>query len=251
MPEPIRDVGDWEQEGIFMVRQLISTTFILSAGLSLLVSCSSLKVGKGGGSPQGIVHEKLKTTEFKTPVENVNKVDFESDGAEKQLQKIVSQAKEKGGKAPEYLASDLYLKASNASIHGELQTSVTLMKYVVELMPDETYLKRKYAVDLIRLGELKEAEQQLLSVYHEDKKPNENLGLILAGIYTALSETQKARDIYQEIRSAYPENQEACLFLSKSYATEKKFNKAKEVVRGCRKDIGDKALFSFYLGEGR
>ena len=48
---------------------------------------------------------------------------------------------------------------------------------------------------------------------------------------------------------AHPKNEEACIFLSKSYALEKEHKKAKKLLKSCEEKIKGKAIFSYFMGK--
>lgn len=162
----------------------------------------------------------------------------------------VAQAKKAGGKTAEFLATELFIKGNDASVRGDYQTAGQIFRYVVELAPDDVYVKRKLAIEFIRLGELKEAETILQSVFKITGPKDESTGLILAGVYTALEKMTLARETYQKIiDSAETDSEEACLFLAKSFTQEKKYNEAHKLLGGCEKKNKEEPVYSFYRGK--
>ena len=170
---------------------------------------------------------------------------FKSD----QLKDMVVKAKTIGGKASEFLATDLFIKGNDASIRGDYQTASQIFKYVVELQPQDNYLKRKLSIELIRIGELKEAQGILEAVFAESHYKDDSIGLILAGVYAALEKPELARTTYQKIINTSADAEEACLFLAKSYAAEKKYNEAHILLASCEKKSKDDPVYSFYRGK--
>lgn len=164
------------------------------------------------------------------------------------LKEMVSKAKVAGGMAAQFLASDLFIKANDASIRGDYQTASNILKYVVELAPQDIFLKRKLSIELIRVGELKEAESILENVFKESKYKDDSIGLILAGVYAALEKPSLARATYQKIIATSSDVEEACLFLAKSYFAEKKYNDAHKLLASCEKKSKD-PVYSFYRGK--
>jgi len=75
------------------------------------------------------------------------------------------------------------------------------------------------------------------------------VGLILAGVYAALEKPLLAKDTYQKIINTSPDAEEACLFLAKSYAGEKKYNEAHALLAKCEKKSKDDPVYSFYRGK--
>lgn len=166
-----------------------------------------------------------------------------------QLQEMVDSAKKVGGKAPEYLATDLFIKGNDASVRGDFQTAATIFRSVVELQPEDQYLKRKLAFELIRSGELKEAEKILEGVFKKSGSKDETVGLILGSIYSSLDKSKEARSTYQQLLAANPESEEVCLYLSRSYVAEKLYKEAHALLAGCEKRANDNPVYSFFRGK--
>lgn len=196
-----------------------------------LVACSQLPLG-----------EKLVVSEIDDPA-------FSLGMKNNDLKDIVAEAKRIGGKAPEFLATDLFIKGNDASIRGDYQTAAQIFKYVVELEPTDIYLKKKLSIELIRIGEIKEAEKILETVFAESKNKDDSIGLILAGVYAALEKPELARTTYQKIINTSADVEEACLFLAKSYAGDKKYNEAHSLLAKCEKKSKDEPVYSFYRGK--
>jgi tetratricopeptide (TPR) repeat protein len=204
---------------------------VLATTLSL-VSCSQFST-------------KYNSIEFKKMGDPAEELGFKSDD----LKDMVAKAKSLGGKASEFLATDLFLKGNDASMRGDYQAAMQFFKYAVELQPHDHYLKRKLSIELIRIGELKEAEKILETVFVESHHKDDSIGLILAGVYAALEKPEMARTTYQKIINTSAEPEEACLFLAKSYSTEKKYNEAHTLLAKCEKKSKDDPIYSFYRGK--
>lgn len=153
-----------------------------------------------------------------------------------------------GGRAPEYLASDLFIKGNDASIRGDFHTAVSLFKFVSTLAPQDTFVQKKLAIELIRMGDLKEAEVILAKLYNRAGKGDESVGLILAGVYTAVEKNAYAKDIYKKL-IVENNSEEACLYLAKAYAADKKFAEAHQLLGQCEKKNKDEPSFAFYRGK--
>jgi tetratricopeptide (TPR) repeat protein len=166
-----------------------------------------------------------------------------------ELKEMVEKAKSLGGKASEFLATDLFIKGNDASIRGDYQTAAQIFKYVSELEPEDSYLKRKYAIELIRTGELKEAEKILEALFANSHNKDDSIGLILAGVYAAVEKPALAKTTYQKIIDISADVEEACLFLAKSYSTEKKYKEAHSLLAKCEKKSKDEPIYSFYRGK--
>ena len=210
----------------YLKYSLLATTFSLMA-------CSQLPVAD---------HSPLAVTRVGDPAVELG---IKSDD----LKEMVAKAKKLGGKASEFLATDLFIKGNDASIRGDYQTATQIFRYVVELQPQDNYLKRKLSIELIRIGELKEAQSILEGVFAESHYKDDSIGLILAGVYAALEKPTLARETYQKIINTSAEVEEACLFLAKSYAGEKKYKEAHTLLSKCEKKSKDDPVYSFYRGK--
>lgn len=165
-----------------------------------------------------------------------------------EIQSMVDSALKIGGRAPEFLATDLFIKANDASMRGDVQTAARIFKYAIELQPNDEFLKKKYAIELIRAGDLKEAEKSLEAIVKKSNYKDDSTGLILAGVYSALDKPKEARATYQRLLSVNPDSEEACLFLSKSYSAEKMYKEAHALLSGCQKRSSENPAFAFYRG---
>ena len=165
-----------------------------------------------------------------------------------ELQDMVNSAKKVGGDAPMYLATDLFIKGNDASMRGDFQTAGRIFKMVSELQPEDMYVKRKYAFELIRMGELKDAEKILESVFKKSDMKDETVGLILGSVYSSLEKPKEARLTYQRLLAVNPESEEACLYLARIYAGEKLFKEAHSLLAGCEKRASDNPVFTFFRG---
>ena len=153
-----------------------------------------------------------------------------------------------GEQAKEYLASDLFIKGNDAAIRGDYKTAITLFKYVVQLVPQDMFVQKKLAVELIRMGELKEAEGLLTKVFNESKGKDESVGLILAGVYAATDKNAYAKDVYKKLIKDH-NSEEACLYLAKYFAGEKQFNEAHSTLSQCAKKNKDEPSFAYFRGK--
>ena len=168
------------------------------------------------------------------------------DGVE--LQERVKSAIKAGGHAAEYLASDLFLKANDASVRGDFQTAGSIFKMVAELQPEDMYVKRKYAFELIRMGEVKEAEKILELVFKNSNYEDETVGIILASVYSSLEKSKDSREVYKRLLVLNPESEEACLYLARSYAGDKLYKEAHSLLASCEKQALDNPVFAFFRG---
>ncbi|MDC1174039.1 tetratricopeptide repeat protein [Bacteriovoracaceae bacterium] len=205
-----------------------------------LVSCSSSKLGKKETKQVAKASKtSVETKSKQDPMELIKKVD-------QQMADLAKEAKDRGEDAVTYLATDLFIKANDASMRGDHHTAVFLFKHIMALKPKDFYLKKKYAVELIRLGQFEKAKEPLEKVLKNSKHTDEGIGLILGGVYTALENQKEARSVYRKILKTNPKSEESCVFLSKSYGIEKNYKKAYSLLNACEKRIKGKGIFSYY-----
>ena len=55
---------------------------------------------------------------------------------------------------------------------GDYQTANLIYTHLVELVPDDSFVQKKYAVSLIRTGELEKSHDILLSLFNKSKNYN-------------------------------------------------------------------------------
>jgi tetratricopeptide (TPR) repeat protein len=148
-----------------------------------------------------------------------------------------------------FLATDLFIKGNDASINGDYKTAINYFRQLVELQPEENYLAIKLASDLIRDGQLHEGEKILEKAYLQSKNEDDAVGVILAGVYIAREKTEMARVIYKRIIKTSKEIEDACMFLAKDLAFEKKYDQAHALLLNCEKKDKDVPVYSFYRGK--
>ncbi|MBC7429291.1 MAG: tetratricopeptide repeat protein [Bacteriovorax sp.] len=165
------------------------------------------------------------------------------------LREKVESAKAAGPAAVEYLATDLFIKGNDASIRGDFQTASQIFKFVADLKPNDAYVRRKLAYELIRGGEVKDAEKILEAAFKESGAKDEQVGLILASVYSSIDKPKDARATYQRLLALNPESEEACLYLSRTYVVEKMYKEAHSLLVGCEKKSSDNPVFSFFRGK--
>ena len=165
------------------------------------------------------------------------------------LEELSIAAKASGPDKVQFLASDFYLKASAALMEGDYQTANLIFEQLEKLVPDDIYIKKKYAVSLVRTGKLDEAKKMLEVVYEKSGKDDENSALLLGGLYASLGDVSSSQRIYKEVLARNPKNEEACIFLGKSYALDKKTKKAVSLLKSCENRSPKKGIFSYYIGK--
>jgi tetratricopeptide (TPR) repeat protein len=166
--------------------------------------------------------------------------------ASEKLGHMVTQAKGKK-ESVTYLATDLFLKANMSLMEGDYLTASVLFKHVADLVPEDDFIQKKYAISLIRVGDLEKSKKVLESLYAKSK--DEKVGLILAGVYTGADLEDEARVIYKQILTKNPKNEDACVFLGKSYALAKSTKQAIELLKKCSSVDKGNGIYDYYIGK--
>ncbi len=200
--------------------------------MTVLASCSQM--------PTVVKTEPAKVMEFNAP-----KILGIRSGT---MQEMIASSLKAGGKAPEFLATEFFLKGNDASVRGDYVTAVTYFKAASELQPTDHFLKKKLAFEMIRTGELKEAETFLESAFMSSGSEDEMMGLVLANIYTTLEKNKEAKQIYQRLLAVHPESEEACLYLAKIYIADKLFKEVHTLLNTCQKKSPENAVFTYFRG---
>jgi len=205
----------------------------------LIVSCAQLGQKRGDEtSDRQLTQEEVK----KLNDEAIAKV---SD----KLKQLTIAAKASGQDKITYLSSDMFLKANSAQMEGDYQTANLIYSHLITLVPKDNFVKSKYAVSLIRTGDLDKSEKLLEEVFADSKSKDSQIGLILAGVYSSLGKSSKSKKVYYKLLSINKKNEDACVFLGKAYALENKFKKAVSTLKKCEKRIKKKGIFSYYIGK--
>lgn len=166
--------------------------------------------------------------------------------ASKRLEEMVIQARTNESTL-NYLATDLFLKGNMSLLEGDYATASVLFKHLVSLVPHDEFIQRKYAISLIREGDLENAVSVLEKLYKDTK--DERVGLILAGVYTGLDKEEFARKIYKNLLVLNPKNEDACIFLGKSLAVSKESKKAIEQLKSCASKDKVNGMYDYYIGK--
>lgn len=166
--------------------------------------------------------------------------------ASKRLEEMVIQAKANQSTV-NYLATDLFLKGNMSLLNGDFATAAVLFRHLVTLVPDDEFLQKKYAISLIREGDLETSMTVLEKLYASSK--DEKVGLILAGVYTGLDKEKAARKIYRKILAANPKNEDACIFLGKSLAINKEPGSAIRQLKSCAAKNKKNGMYDYYIGK--
>ncbi len=172
------------------------------------------------------------------------------ESVSEQLEQLTAAALKAGPSAVDFLASDMFLKASSAQLNGDYATASFIYKHLLKLTPNETFIKKKYAVSLIKAGNLNDAEEVLASIYKLDKS-DEKMGLILAGVKSGLGKIDEAKKVYLSVLKQHPNSEDGCLFLSKMYVIEERFKDSLDLLSKCEKKASkeNKSLFTFQKGK--
>lgn len=166
--------------------------------------------------------------------------------ASERLERMVLDAR-KSATATTYLSTDLFLKGNMSLMEGDFVTASVLFKHLTTLVPDDTFVQKKYAVSLIRVGDLEGAQEVLKSLF--EKTQDEKAGLILAGVYTGLDKDQEAQKLYRALLQVNPKNEDACIFLSKALAIGKENHAALRQLETCAKADPKNGMYDFYAGK--
>lgn len=213
--------------------RLFSILYSIFLGL-FLVGCSH-------------VEQKNQVKELSLTTEESDKLNREIlILASERLEKMVEEAK-KNQAASNFLASDLFLKANMSFLEGDFATAAALFKYVHELSPLDEFIQKKYAISLIRVGDLETAQVVLEDLYKQGKE--ERVGLILAGVYTGLDKEDESQLIYKKILAKNPKSEDACIFLGKSLAMGKQTKKAFNLLASCAQKNPKNGMYDYYIGK--
>lgn len=166
--------------------------------------------------------------------------------ASKRLEEMVIQAKANQSTV-NYLATDLFLKGNMSLIEGDYTTASVLFKHLVTLVPDDEFLQKKFAISLIRVGDLEGSMVVLEKLYKKSKE--EKVGLILAGVYTGVDKEEEAKKVYRQILTTNPKNEDACVFLSKALAMGKENDKAIAQLKACSDKDKKNGMYDYYAGK--
>jgi tetratricopeptide (TPR) repeat protein len=196
---------------------------------SLITGCSS--------------HIKPKDSEVLSKEEATKKA---LENVSASLERFIEQSKDNKDSV-RLISGDLFLKANMSLLEGDYLTASALFKHVASLEPEDAFVQKKYAVSLIRLGDLEQAKVVLEKLYGQTKE--EKVGMILAGVYSGLDKDQKSKDLYQKLLVQNPKNEDACVFLGKSLALEKKMTQAISKLKGCAAHNKESGVYHYYLGK--
>ena len=220
------------------LRRIFSS--VIMGGL-FLTSCAGTKTRDAENDARAKQHLSQEQ------VEELNKKTVER--VSKRLKELSVAAKASGEDKVRFLASDMYLKASAALMEGDYKTANIIFKHLIELAPNDNFVKQKYAISLIRTGEVEDSKVILEQIFIDSKRKDDKIGLVLAGVYSSLGKIKESRKVYNRLLKVHPKNEEACIFLAKSYALEKKTKKAVGLLNNCARKNRKKGIYHYYAGK--
>lgn len=156
-----------------------------------------------------------------------------------------------------------FLAAMDLSLRGEFQESIALWKTLYEENPQDSTVKKNYALDLLRNSQIEEA----IAIFEGlDLENDQQYQLILAGAYMTLFVEQKTQngneenllDYYKKANRIYeklssvptnPFGQQACIIWGKAKATLQDYNSAIAILETCLKRYNEKMEIYYYLGK--
>jgi tetratricopeptide (TPR) repeat protein len=209
-----------------------------------LFSCSLIQKEEKKEVVPEVAPKKVLTQQ---EIEQQNEKSLED--VSQRLKKLSVAAKNSGDSAVTFLASDMFLKANAAQLQGDYVTANFLYKHLVELVPDDPFIKKKFAISLIKSGELVEAEKVLSDIHKNSKKKDEKIALILAGVKSGLGQVKEAKKIYRQVLKDNPKSKDACIFLAKVHSIEENYDSAIKVLKNCQRKMKKEGIISYYVGK--
>lgn len=220
--------------------------FFISMLNVLILSCATQNSNKY----TSIEYYKL-SAELKDPIEFIHnelRNIEQGDKVQEKLSEVVRIITDKKQQtATSYLKEQLFLRAQFSYQEGSYDQSALFLEAALKLSPSDIYLETRYAISLVRMGRLSEAQEILEKVYAKDS--DDKTGLLLAGVQVSLEKMSEAREVYKSIMARNPKSLEACLFLGKSYSRDKKWAKATAELKKCAVSMPNKAQFPFELAK--
>ncbi|MFG1484653.1 tetratricopeptide repeat protein [Halobacteriovorax sp. RZ-2] len=220
---------------------------LCTVALVTLVGCATTSSVKDDSDSK--INEESQLSSTITDIEKARRA---QEFVDQSLSEIVEEAKTKGEATVNFIASDLFLKAADASLSGDSVSASLILKHVVELKPKDIYLRKKYAVELIKSSQLEDGKKELeYLIKHADKEIKVKAKLLLAGVYGALGSSKKSIKLYRQlVYKTKPILSEACIYLSKAYVDAKKFKKAVGTLSYCsKKDRDNRSDYAFHKGK--
>lgn len=212
----------------------INHIFAISLLAATLTSCAQMSTGLKQSPMKEFAFDPYKSLGIKT------------DSVEELVEKV---KKSDDDALKAFAARDFYLKGNDASIRGDFQLSIYYFKVALELTRDDLFIQRKLAYDLIRTGDLTGSKNYLENIYSKTKPKDEVVGQLLATVYSSMDLKQKAVSLYKELLAINPHAEESCLYLSRMYAAEKKFDEINKLIAKC--NSGEQKFPSLVFFQGK
>ena len=237
--------GELIKDGYHMNKFPISNTWLNSKLyvlilISFLASCASQKAVTKEASGETQANGELTEKQV-------------YERLSKKLDTLISKAQKAGPDSVKFLGSDIYLKASAASIQGDSQTAGFLFQNLSKLYPQDDYVKTRYAVELIRQGQLSAAQEILEGINKRADSKDSKVALLLGAIYSSSNKFKEAEKLYSAVVKHDPTNIDACLLLVKERLKRDRANgypKAISTLNNCDKKTGrEHAVISFFMGK--
>ena len=147
------------------------------------------------GSGQEVIQAKQQVGSILSDEEDVRK---EIKTIDNKLIEITKAIRNAGEPAITFWASDMFLKASWASLNGDVYAAMILLKNLHQLKPEDTFIAKRYAIELIKIGKIADAKTILEAIMKNSNtfkgnKIDERTMLLMAGVYTAMAKKNQAR----------------------------------------------------------
>lgn len=190
-------------------------------------------------------HKQIRLSDL-TPeeIQLINKEAFSK--VTKKLEDLVEKAKT-NEETKRFLSTDLFLKGNMSLMDGDYSTASILFKQLYKLAPEDEFVQKKFAISLIREGDLESAVSVLEKLYQNSA--DDRVGLILAGVYSGLEKENEAKKLYRHLLVKNPKNEDACIFLGKSLAVDKKTKEAIQQLRKCSSKDPKNGMYDYYIGK--
>lgn len=234
-----------------MFMKKLFPSFVLMA-LFLLASCSSVKNQTNSNVNEPTQKfDPIKVSNYElVDADRLVSVTAEMESIELKLKlkELTDWAKEQDQTKIDFVSNDLFLKGSDLSNAEKGELALVYFEALIELNPKDIYLKKKLAVEYIRIGQLEKARDLLQELFIGSGPDDIRMGLILGGIHSAMGNYKDSQKIYKKIL-AKGYDEDACVYLAKSYVSEKKYDKAEFLLSDCEKKLKGNPIFSYYKGK--
>lgn len=144
-------------------------------------------------------------------------------------------------------ADFLFLKAEMEANAGRNTETVNLLKNALVYDPSSVTMMQRLAVEYYKNSKLPEALEWAEKAY-ELSSERRDINLLLAGLYTATKNYEKAELIYKKLSKNDADDTDALLYLGAVYTDQKKYPKAIAVFKKLsqHKDYASKHLAHYY-----